>query len=434
MASTLFNLTEATSLPTSAALYLVVSPDTAGNDRYFTVATLNEHTQDLMATTLVGGSNISVSYNDGAGTITIAYTGAPPPASTTDLPEGTNLYFTDERAQDAVGAMVGASLVYVDGTPLLARAALTGDVTAAQNSNATTISSSAVTNDKLADMAQATIKGRAAGAGTGAPVDLTAAQVRALASARELLTAARSYYVATTGNDSNDGLTIGAPFLTIQKAVDVVASIDLSTFDATINVAAGTYAETVTFRTLVGAGRCVISGAGVGSTIVAPAAGRCFLNTAGYYGIYDLRNMSLSPASGFDSLLISGGGNVKFRSLDFGASGAATQITCGALCLIEAEGAYSISGGGFSHVASYAGAQIRVQGRAITLTGTPAFSGAFAVASRGGVILLNGNSYTGGATGPYVNVTLGGGLVVLAAESTLPGNAAGTVTSPGWYT
>ncbi len=47
--------------------------------------------------------------------------------------------YSDEQAQDAIGAMVGASLVYVDGTPLLARAALTGDVTAAQDSNATTL-------------------------------------------------------------------------------------------------------------------------------------------------------------------------------------------------------------------------------------------------------------------------------------------------------
>ena len=37
-----------------------------------------------------------------------------------------------------------------------------------------------VTNIKMADMAQATIKGRAAGAGTGIPVDLTANQTVAI--------------------------------------------------------------------------------------------------------------------------------------------------------------------------------------------------------------------------------------------------------------
>lgn len=47
----------------------------------------------------------------------------------------------DEAAQDAVGAMVDASLVYVDATPLLQRAALTGAVTAGAGSNATALGS-----------------------------------------------------------------------------------------------------------------------------------------------------------------------------------------------------------------------------------------------------------------------------------------------------
>jgi len=59
------------------------------------------------------------------------------------------------------------------------RSALTGDVTASAGSNATTIANDAVSNAKLANMATATIKGRAT-AGTGDPEDLTAAQARAV--------------------------------------------------------------------------------------------------------------------------------------------------------------------------------------------------------------------------------------------------------------
>jgi hypothetical protein len=53
----------------------------------------------------------------------------------------TSAFISDftEAAQDATGAMVDASLVYVDGTPLLTRAALTGDATAPQGSNALTL-------------------------------------------------------------------------------------------------------------------------------------------------------------------------------------------------------------------------------------------------------------------------------------------------------
>ena len=48
-------------------------------------------------------------------------------------------------------------------------AALTGDVTASLNSNATTIAANAVTNAKLAQMAARRVKLRADSAGTGDP-------------------------------------------------------------------------------------------------------------------------------------------------------------------------------------------------------------------------------------------------------------------------
>lgn len=59
--------------------------------------------------------------------------------------------------------------------------ALTGDVTASgPGSVAATITNDAVTNAKAADMAESTLKGRAAGAGTGDPTDLTATQATAI--------------------------------------------------------------------------------------------------------------------------------------------------------------------------------------------------------------------------------------------------------------
>ncbi|WP_448607218.1 hypothetical protein [Paenimyroides ceti] len=57
------------------------------------------------------------------------------------------------------------------------RAALTGDVTAAQNSNSTTISNNAVTNAKAADMPALTIKGNNTGSASD-PKDLTVSQAR----------------------------------------------------------------------------------------------------------------------------------------------------------------------------------------------------------------------------------------------------------------
>lgn len=88
---------------------------------------------------------------------------------------------------------VGGGLEFT-GSGGIQRAALTGDVTAAAGNNTTTIANDVVTNVKLANMAEATLKGRAAGAGTGDPADLSAAQVRAILG----LTAGGTLHVSTT--------------------------------------------------------------------------------------------------------------------------------------------------------------------------------------------------------------------------------------------
>lgn len=72
---------------------------------------------------------------------------------------------------------------------------------------------------------------------------------------REVLTAGRNYYVRTDGNDSNTGLenTAGGAFLTIQKAVDTILQLDTSVYLVTVQVADGTYNETVNFKPTIGA-------------------------------------------------------------------------------------------------------------------------------------------------------------------------------------
>jgi hypothetical protein len=108
----------------------------------------NERVDDEVDALLQDGTGISFSYNDGANTLTPTVTLAP--FTTANLAENTNLYFTDERAQDAVGGMVDTTLVYTDGTPLLSRAALTGDVAASAGSNSTTIQDNSVDGTDIA--------------------------------------------------------------------------------------------------------------------------------------------------------------------------------------------------------------------------------------------------------------------------------------------
>jgi hypothetical protein len=104
---------------------------------------------------------------------------------------------------------------------------LTGDVTAGpgNGSQAGTIANDAVTNAKLANMAQATIKGRQAGAGTGDPEDLTAAQAR---TAMGLGTAA----VVDTGTGSANVPTIAqADTLYAAKGQQLITSVLVDLLD-----------------------------------------------------------------------------------------------------------------------------------------------------------------------------------------------------------
>lgn len=76
--------------------------------------------------------------------------------------------FTQEQIEDIVGALFVDSaeidVTYSDPTPSMSMALVTGSVA----------------NSKLQDMAAATIKGRASGAGTGVPTDLSGTQVKTI--------------------------------------------------------------------------------------------------------------------------------------------------------------------------------------------------------------------------------------------------------------
>lgn len=86
----------------------------------------DEMAQDTIATLIQNGTGISWTYNDGANTLTPAVSLGS--FSTTNLSEGSNLYFTDERAQDAVGTILTDSstvdFTYNDGANTIAAAVI----------------------------------------------------------------------------------------------------------------------------------------------------------------------------------------------------------------------------------------------------------------------------------------------------------------------
>lgn len=185
------NATTATTLATGRTIAITgdlsyTSPSFNGSGNVTaagTLATVNSNVGSFGSATQVGTFTVN-----GKGLITAA--------SNTSIAI-TSSAVTDftEAAQDAVGAMVDTTLVYTDGTPLLSRAALTGDVTASSGSNATTIANSIVSNAKMANMAANTIKGNNTGS-PAAPIDLTVTQTTAMLNA----------FVGDSGSGGTKGL------------------------------------------------------------------------------------------------------------------------------------------------------------------------------------------------------------------------------------
>ena len=261
-----------------------------------------------------------------------------------------------------------------------------------------------------------------------------------LPSVREVLTAARSYYVRSDGSDSNTGLgnTSGTAFLTIQKAIDTVAALDLGVYDVTIYIGTGTWTSSILLKSLVGSGTVTIRGinADLTSTVISTTSASAITTTngAGFSGKYNLQYMKLQTTTSGSCINPGqgGGGIVLFGNVSFGAC-AENHIVTGATILIQANANYTISGSAASHISSYDGGHVRVQSVTVTISGTPAFSSAYAVIGRAGTALLNGCTFSGSATGKRYDVTLNGILLTAGGATYLPGNVSGTTATGGQY-
>lgn len=82
----------------------------------FEGATANDYETTLAVTDPTADRTITLPNATGTVALTSDITTAVDAITTSVIEEGTNLYFTDERAQDAVGNAVGTGLTYTDGT------------------------------------------------------------------------------------------------------------------------------------------------------------------------------------------------------------------------------------------------------------------------------------------------------------------------------
>ena len=272
--------------------------------------------------------------------------------------------------------------------------------------------------------------------GTGAS---TAAAARVNLGVRDVLSENRTYYVRTDGSDSNDGLTnsAGGAFLTLQKALDVVATIDFNGYTTTIQLGDGTYSSTTaTVPVTVGqatAAKLVIQGnSSTPANVVLDnsTAWSGAINTSPGARVR-VKDLKITGGTNTYGLSVKRTGLIEFTNIDFGAVGHSHINAEGAGAAIVQVGAYAISGGATVHWYAQLSGQISAQIGARTLTGTPAFSNTFAQALNLGSIIVQ-STFSGSATGKRYNAATGGLIETYGAgTSFLPGNSAGTGTNMG---
>lgn len=246
------------------------------------------------------------------------------------------------------------------------------------------------------------------------------------ATAREVLTANRIYYVRSDGNDSNTGLVnnSGGAFLTLNRARDVVATLDGNGYTVTITLGTSLTGTLNLNKGFAGvAGLVVDAGANTltGSIVVTvpmsvTVQNGTYLNTADH----------ALTANGAGSTITVG------SSVTLGTSTGQRHFNAVNNGKISISSNYTVSGAAAYHYFVQLGGIIENSGVTVTVSGTPAFATAFAYADTTGIISSFPGSYSGAATGKRYDAQSGGIINVFGSgASFFPGNVAGTGTNFG---
>lgn len=222
---------------------------------------------------------------------------------------------------------------------------------------------------------------------------------------REVLTGPRSYFVNPSGSDTNDGLTRGSAFRTVQRAIDAAAGVDNAGFSIVINLAPGSYVTATgnELKPYVGAGEVLIQGDPADPSAAqvitsGPGLARCFWAVS-MGRIYTVKALTVASTAGQGEtigLYCNGAGRIIFDRLRFGPQVYAHMVARfgGVVCGLD----YEIAGGARHHWIATNGGAVWVQNRTVTLTGQPSFA-YFAYADLMGQIDAAGNTFAGAARG-----------------------------------
>jgi hypothetical protein len=272
----------------------------------------------------------------------------------------------------------------------------------------------------------------------------TQAAMQTAIGGREILTANRTYYVRTDGNDSNTGLvdSSGGAFLTIQKGLDVAATLDGGgLYSATVKTAAGTWTvgTTLDFKPAVGMPEIILEGdTTTPANVILEGTTRliqAFKRGSGQK--FRIQGVTLRASSGDITAVYCDDSRLLIDRCAFGSVGTnGYHMIAISEAVISIDGNYTISGGAFSHFRVQAGARIDANiagSKTVTVSGSPAFN-RFCWALAGGYYSGDQVTYSGSATGTR-HVSEQNSIIFTNGLGTnlFPGNSNGTTATGGIF-
>jgi hypothetical protein len=265
---------------------------------------------------------------------------------------------------------------------------------------------------------------------TGIYEQIRANDIAINANTRELLTANRTYYVATTGNDTTGDGSSGNPWATIQHAYNIiVATLDTAGYTVTIQVADGIYTAGLSInKSWSGGGSIYILGnitnpENINITTVTSAFNiTCLLPAIIYIYGFTLSSTTFGINHG-------GIGQIRINNIRFNAMSYGLYCAVKTAIIYCEDSQYEIFGN-MNEFALSVNGTISIHRMDIILTDTPNFSVAFVRAQRLSEIYAVGLSIiSGSATGKYYSIE--SNSVLSLGSTTLPGDTAGTTATGG---
>lgn len=258
---------------------------------------------------------------------------------------------------------------------------------------------------------------------------------------RQKLTANRTYYVRTDGNDSNTGLanTAGGAFLTVQRALDVAAAtLDFAGFKVTISVGAGTFSGRAVIPLMIGQTDVTkLEIIGAGATTIISGFGAYTISTL-YCGVpgagATVSNLKIENTAGASvgcCVNVENAGQITLGAgIELGTSGWASarasqngilKFTAGATISADAGNIFSVQFGGYIEIVG------------TFALGTRTVIQTVNVSSSGILFAPGAVTFTGTVTGVRYLASSVGVIYVGGSATFFPGTTAGTTATGGQY-